>query len=517
MSNDSIPISAVFTLSNDSLFIEKVRSPSLASQREFWYIFQPIFLIHSYQPSAQKGSSMKQHFITTLLSLALASFLFQGFQCGSPEFTGAKVHIQQKNYKEAIRLLEIEVQKNPANEEAWFFLGGLKADEGDYDGMNTAFKAALKLSDKHASEMRAIRYNHWGQNLNAGVNYLERASSDSAQYYERSITSFHKAATAWPDTSLTYRYMGYAYNNKGDYDNAMSAFRKAWDFGKDNESIKRVGRIYNMRGDDHKSKFETANAENLKILKNLEEVKRNSNRNEVMRILGAPDNITKGPKGTKKEEWTYNTYKLTFSMDGDKVMERKAGQPPFRPSIDSTEYQLAQGEYAKAVEALEIARAADPKDNETLQALLKAYVESNRIEPAIKEFEKAIAAEPGSKVNHYVLGVLYRTVSKYDQAIAQFKEALRIDPNDCEALLELAATYYNWGVELINVAREKELDTEEYKPKFEAALPYMEKVTECKKDDPTVWESLGQIYARLGQQDKAMKAFEQADKIRKGN
>lgn len=236
-----------------------------------------------------------------------------------------------------------------------------------------------------------------------------------------------------------------------------------------------------------------------------------------MRILGAPDNITKGPKGTKKEEWTYNTYKLTFSMDGDKVMERKAGQPPFRPSIDSTEYQLAQGEYAKSVEALEIARAANPKDNETLQALLKAYVESNRIEPAIKEFEKAIAAEPGSKVNHYVLGVLYRTVSKYDQAIAQFKEALRIDPNDCEALLELAATYYNWGVELISVAREKELDTEEYKPKFEAALPYMEKVTECKKDDPTVWESLGQIYARLGQQDKAMKAFEQADKIRKGN
>jgi Tfp pilus assembly protein PilF len=44
----------------------------------------------------------------------------------------------------------------------------------------------------------------------------------------------------------------------------------------------------------------------------------------------------------------------------------------------------------------------------------------------------------------------------------------------------------------------------------------MEKVTECKKDDYNVWETMGTIYARLGQQDKAMKAFDQADKIRKG-
>ena len=459
---------------------------------------------------------MKGHLVVVVLGVVLASFLFLGYQCGSPEFTGAKVHIQQKNYKEAIRLLEIEVQKNPANEEAWFFLGGLKADEADYDGMNRAFNEASKLSNKHTAEIRAIRYNHWGQNLNTGVNFLERASSDSAEYFERAIGAFNKSIKAWPDTSLTYRYLAYAYNNRGDFDNALVAFNKAWDVGKDLESIKRVGRIRVVKGDDHKSKFETNNAEKLRALKNLDETKRLTNKNDVMRVLGAPDNITKGPKGTKKEEWVYNTYKVTFSIDGDKVLERKFGEPAYRPHIDSTEYHLAQEEYDKAVQALETARSADPRDNETLQSLLRAYIESNRIEPAVREFERAVASDPQNKTNHYILGVLYRTVNKFDEAIAQFKETLRLDPNDCDALFDLAATYYNWGVDIIKDADEKGEPNDAYKEKFQAALPYMEKVTDCKKDDVNVWETLGTVYARLGQQDKAMKAFEQADKIRKG-
>jgi len=459
---------------------------------------------------------MDRRIVTVVLGLAVASLLFQGYQCGSPEFTGAKVHIQQKNYKEAIRLLEIEVQKNPGNEEAWFFLGGLQADQGDYDGMNTAFNEALKLSPKHAGEIRAIRYNHWGQNLNAGVSYLERASGDSAHYFEKSIEAFRKSVSAWPDTSLTYRYLAYAYNNKGDFANALASFQRAWDMGKDLESIKRIGRIYVMNGDNHKGKFETDNAEQLLALRNYSEAKTVTSKNDVMRLLGPPDNINKGPRGTRKEEWIYNAYNFAVSVDGDKVVERKYFQPGYTPRIDSTEFRLAQQEYIKAIDALEIARNEDPKDNETLQVLLKAYIESNRMEPAVREFERAIASEPENKTNHYILGVLYRTVGKFEEAVAQFKEALRIDPNDCEALFDLAATYYNWGVDIIKAAQEKETQDDTFKEKFQAALPYMEKVAECKKDDASVWDTLGQIYARLGQQDKAMKAFEKADNMRRG-
>jgi tetratricopeptide (TPR) repeat protein len=458
---------------------------------------------------------MKHHVVKVILGIVFSSLLFQGYQCASPEFTGAKVYINQKNYKEAIRLLEIEVKKNPKNEEAWYFLGSLKGDEGDFQAMNVAFEEALKISNKHESEIHAIRYNHWAQSLNAGVSDLEKASSDSSQYYQKAISSFEQSIEAWPDTALTYRYLGYTYNNRGDYDSALTAFLKAWDLGKDLESIKRAGRIYLSKADAHRSKFEEENATALGTLKNLEDVKRVTGRGDVMQLLGPPDSTVKGPRGSRKEEWLYPKYGLTVSIDGDKVVDRKFTQPGYKPQIDSTEFYLALEQYGKADDALEIARAADPKDSETLQALLKAYVESNRIGPAIVEFEKEVKNSPDNKQDHYILGVLYRTDGRFDDAIAQFKEVLRIDPNDCETKFDLAATYYNWGVDIIHEAEDKAEQTVAFKPKFEAAMPYMEDVVKCKPNDPNIWETLGQIYARLGQQDKAMQAFQQADKVRK--
>jgi hypothetical protein len=70
-----------------------------------------------------RGTTMKNIStvaFTVLLAVAITTL---GFQCGSPEFSGAKLRIQQKDYKGAINLLEKEVQKNPTNEEAWFLLG----------------------------------------------------------------------------------------------------------------------------------------------------------------------------------------------------------------------------------------------------------------------------------------------------------------------------------------------------------------------------------------------------------
>jgi tetratricopeptide (TPR) repeat protein len=459
---------------------------------------------------------MKYYATKLVLAITVASFMFFGYQCGSPEFTGAKVHLQQKNFKEALRLLELEVKKNPQNEEAWFFLGGLRADQGDLAGMNSAFQEALKISPKHTNEIHAMKYNQWGQNLNAGVNFLERASSDSAQYYDKAVAAFERSIAAWPDTALTYRYLGYVYNNKGDFDKALEAFTKAWEMGKDIESIKRIGAIYLVKGDEQKNKFESDNAGALKTLKNLEEAKRASSKDRVKDLLGPADEVKKGPKNTTKEDWIYKTYQATFNIDGDKVVDRKFAQPGYKVTIDSTNWQAGQKFYLKAVDALETARNTEPKDNETLQRLLKAYVESNKIEPAVREFEKAVTAEPANKMNHFILGVLYRTIGKFDEAIASFKQANTIDPNDCEVLFDIAATYYNWGVDLIRVSEEKGDQSEAYKVKFQAALPYMEKVSECKKDDANVWETMGTIYARLGMQDKAMKSFDQADKIRKG-
>ena len=44
----------------------------------------------------------------------------------------------------------------------------------------------------------------------------------------------------------------------------------------------------------------------------------------------------------------------------------------------------------------------------------------------------------------------------------------------------------------------------------------MEKVIEEKKDDIQILELLGQVYANLGQSEKAKAAYDKADAIRQG-
>lgn len=458
---------------------------------------------------------MKNTYVVNIVGALLVTLLFQGFQCASSEFTGAKMHIQQREYDKALQLLETEVSKNPQNEEAWYLLGAVRAEKNDYAGMNAAFAQALKLSNLHEREIRDIRYTRWGTHINNGVNFLERASADSAQYYEMSINEFKKSIAAWPDTGLTYRYLGYAYNNKGDLENALAAYKKAWEMGDETEAAKRAGLIHIRRGQDLKNQFESKNADQIKAVKNLDRVRRNTSKSDVMLMLGAPDEVKRGPRGTKKEDWTYKKYNLTVSLDADKVVSKKFSSP-YNANIDSSSFKEALQEFTSAIDILEDARQKDPKDSEIVSFLMQAYIDADRINEAISTFQVQVQAEPTNKQNRYVLGVLYRSAGKFDEAIKEFQEALKIDPNFADAVYDIGATYYNWGVDIIRDAEEKGVETKAYLEKFEKALPYMEKVSEQKKEDPQIWDTLGTIYARLGKTDQATKAFEMSDKLRQG-
>lgn len=463
-----------------------------------------------------RDSIMKRNSLLGLTLVLVASLAFQGFQCGSPEFTGAKVYINQKNYKEAMRLLDIETQKNPSNEEAWFLLGQLRSEDGDYAGMNVAFNEAWKLAPKHHREIVAIRYNKWAMHVNPGINALQRASSDSLQLYDQAIEQFNKAIAAWPDTMLTYRYLGYSYRGKGDIENALVAFRSAWQRGKDTESHKQAGRIYLQRGKSLKDQFQTENTDKIRALENLKRVAKGTLKADVMSMLGAPDNV-KRTRGSRKEEWTYTRFgNLVVNVDGDRVASTKQNSV-YDPEVDSTKHRAAMTEFTSAVGYFEDVKAADPRDNENLNLLLQSYVEADRIREAIAGFRQAIDNDPNNKLNHYILGVLHRTVGDFTDAVNEFQAALKIDPAYSDALFDMGATYYNWGVDMIKDAQEKGTESDAYKEKFNSALPYLEQVTEIKKEDANVWETLANIYARLGQADKAMKALDTADKIRKGN
>ena len=55
--------------------------------------------------------SMKSNLFFLFLALFLVGFMTLGFQCGSPDFTGAKVQEQNKNFAEAAKLYKKKFKK----------------------------------------------------------------------------------------------------------------------------------------------------------------------------------------------------------------------------------------------------------------------------------------------------------------------------------------------------------------------------------------------------------------------
>ena len=458
---------------------------------------------------------MKRYAFTSFFTLLLAVFITQGFQCGSPDFTGAKVQEQNKNYPVAASLYEKEVQKNPANFEAWFRLGRLRGMElNDFGGMNQAFRESEKLSPVYSNDIHALRGHFWVQFINNGVNNKNRATKDSMQFYDKAIADYKTANLIWPDTSITFLYLASAYKSKGDLDSTMISLTKVWEMDHDKDAYISVGRIYVQQGLDKKEQFKTANADKLKIQKYLQEVDKGSYKNDITQAFGIPDNQKKDKKNPKKEDWVYNQYGMTFSLENDRVVNRTIDKP-IDLKIDSTMYAEAVVEFNKAVDVFEAIKKIDPKDNENLNLLLQAYYEADRTVEATKAFKLAVENDPGNKMNHYILGLLYRTVNDYDGAINEFNTAIKLDSTFSDVFYDIGATYYNWGVRMKKASQEKGDESEEYKTKFQAALPWMKKMTEIKKDDAKIWETLGTIYALLGQAENATQALDEADKIRK--
>jgi tetratricopeptide (TPR) repeat protein len=469
---------------------------------------------------------MKSNLFHLFFALLLVGFMIQGFQCGSPDFTGAKVQEQNKNYAEAARLYEKEVQKNPANQDAWYYLGRLRGTQlNDLVGMNQAFNEANKISDKYAAEIHTYRVLSWGQRMNNGVSFAKHASGDSTQYYDKAIEEYNMAAVVMPDTALTYHYIALTFLSKvkidtvpahqdANIDFALAAQKKAWNLSYDAEQYKQIGGVLVERGLEKKEKFRIDNADQLKLQKNLKEIDKGSYETDVIKAFTDPDSKKKDPKNTKKEEWTYNKYEMTLTIENGKVVGKNVGKP-YDFKIDSTQYNEALIEFNKAVDVFEAVKTKYPKDNQNLNMLLQAYYEANRSIEATKAFKLAVDNEPGNKMNHYILGLLYRSVEDYIGAIAEFNTAIKIDSNFTDAYYDIGATYYNWGVKMKKAAQENGDESEEYKTKFQEALPWIEKVANIRKDDAKTWETIGTIYAILGQADKATKALDEADKIRK--
>lgn len=170
--------------------------------------------------------------------------------------------------------------------------------------------------------------------------------------------------------------------------------------------------------------------------------------------------------------------------------------------------------YEEAITVLEDGRKSFPENADILLLLSNAYIKANKIDVAKDAFKAGVEQDPENKYYRYNYGVLLLGANDFQGAIDQFSKAIEIDPEYQNAVYNLAVTYVKWGAKMQEEMIAKGEDNDQYKEKYKAALPYLEKYLELKPDEPAVWELLGKVYANLGMTEKSMEAFKKADQYR---
>ena len=110
--------------------------------------------------------------------------------------------------------------------------------------------------------------------------------------------------------------------------------------------------------------------------------------------------------------------------------------------------------------------------------------------------------------------MLLLNAEKYQEAETQLLKAIEIDPHYENAIYNLGVTYVKWGTAMKKEAEAQGVISEDYKKKYEMAIPHLENVVEKDPTNVQIWELLGKVYSVLGMQDDAANAFKKADELR---
>ncbi|MGE5430358.1 MAG: tetratricopeptide repeat protein [Syntrophomonadaceae bacterium] len=402
---------------------------------------------------------MKRIFVFSMTAILLVLSL-SAFQCSSTEMTSAKLYIQQKNYPKAMEALQKELQKNPKNDEAHYFLGYLYSEQGDYTKMMDAFNKSLAISNKFAKNIDDTRKFDWMNSFNKGVAFFNKATKAQAQdsvkmYYDKAVKAFNDGITTEPDSADTYKNLAFALLSANRTEDAVQPLEKLRSIKKSADSYKLLGQIYNQQGATEMNKYKQTKVADDSL--------------KAMQAFDKAVNVLE--EGRK-----------LFPEDQDILLHLSNAY------ISANKASVAMETFKTGVEK-------DPQNQ---------YYRYNYGTLLLQ------AADVDAKAGNYD-----KAISEYQVASDQFTKAMEIDPKYHNAIFNLGVAYVKWGTALREQADKQNKENPEYKNKYQQALPYLQQVTELKPDDPIAWETLAKVYAVLGMNKESQEAFTKADQLKK--
>lgn len=164
---------------------------------------------------------------------------------------------------------------------------------------------------------------------------------------------------------------------------------------------------------------------------------------------------------------------------------------------DAGHTAIDEREYARAVDLLKRAVAAEPKHKSAWNNLGRAYIETREFDLASEALETQIAISPYDGYAYANLGHLRRLQGRIEEAIANLKKQIEITPLDGYSHAELGRIFAERG---------QPADAEEW----------FDKAVRLSAKEGQVWVSLGRARLELGRTEEALAAFERGLELSPG-
>lgn len=363
----------------------------------------------------------------------------------------ASIHIARQEAAPAVAVLEKVVRLDPGRWEAVLSLSVLLADLSRREEALTTLKAFVQKQPKHLQA-----------HLQLGL-FLERFGRR-----EEAQKAFEKVLALDPEALTARIALGQIAEDGNDPDEALRQYQKALE----------------------------ADPENLLLLNHIGEVfwRRKRNPQRAQEIFGrvmeiSPDNPTALSYSAEIAE-AVKDYPLAIQS------LEKLSRLKIYPEVSLHLGYLYSmiGELRQATQALERAVKEIPHRPEAWFFLGLAYQDQKKLSRAAMSFERALSVKPDYVEAAFQRGVVLERMGKIEEAVASFWRVIELDPKN-------AASYnyigYTWADRNLHL---------------EKALPLIEKALALDPANGAYLDSLGWVYYRMGQTEKARGYLETASR-----
>ncbi len=202
-------------------------------------------------------------------------------------------------------------------------------------------------------------------------------------------------------------------------------------------------------------------------------------------------NTALAAKKLKKYDKAIDYYKklINFNFGGLPIM------------LETAQTYLLSGNVDKYLETLKTAENKYGQTREILEEYINFYLTRGDVENIIKYSSLAIDKFPGNSKYYFVKGYAYEQKNMDLQAVREYSTSLQLDSANLNSLYNLAAIYYNKGIEIRKTAKTKD-EINKSNNFFTKSMKLLEKYNNLSPNDKQTMELLRSIYKILNFTDK---------------